>query len=605
MKKLREYFTALKSKPRKNKKGSKKLIIILLIIIVIAAVVIKIKKDRDAAAAMAETSFVNTAMVRRGNISNELTSSGNLEPKDTYTITSLVTGEIISADFEEGDHVEKDQVLYVIDKSDMSTNVDQAERSLETAQRNLTTAQSDYNKAISSLGGGTVKSTQSGYVKNITIKDGDTVNGGTVNIADLYNDSAMTVRLAFINTDADALEVGQDIIVELGDTGETLPGVVLEKSDLVETINSGTLVKNVEILVTNPGGLTENDRAMAYMGDIVSVTDNTFKPYVSGNLSVEMPSQVKINSVLVKEGQYVTSGTPLFTIESNSLRDAINSAEDSLRNAENNLKEAENGVVSINEQVDRYTITAPIEGQIITKNYKTGDNISNGSNGSSELALIYDLSQLTFNMSIDELDISDVEVGQKVVVTADAVEGKSFTGYVSNVSLKSTTTNGVTTYPVVVTLDETDGLLPGMNVDGVIILDEAEDVLYIPSNALMRGNIVYVKNESLTGDEPAGNALEDAQVAEGEPAADVPEDLEGAGDAGQDSQELSQAAMNDAPEGFTAVKVETGLISNDNVEILSGLSEGQEVYVRESTESFGFGFDYEMVRGGGPGGPRG
>ena len=57
-------------------------------------------------------------------------------------------------------------------------------------------------------------------------------------------------------------------------------------------------------------------------------------------------------------------------------------------------------------------------------------------------------------------------VGQKVEVTADALEGQTFTGTVTNVSLESAYSNGVTTYPVTVTMDEMGDLLPGMNVDG-------------------------------------------------------------------------------------------------------------------------------------------
>ena len=557
----------------------KKLIIIILIIAAAVAILInKMKSDRERAAKEALSEGINTSTVMRGDVSNELTSSGTLEPKDTYTITSQVSGEVLQADFEEGDEVEKGDVLYVIDQSDISNNVDQTQRNLESAKESYEQAKIEYDEAISDLGGGTVKAAQSGYVRNITLKAGDTLNQGSNDIAELYNDSAMTVRLAFLSTDADALSIGQDVAVEIGDTGETIPGRVEEKSDLIETINSGTMVKYVKILVTNPGGLTESDRAIAYSGDIVSVSDGNFEAYESSTLKVDLPSQVKVKDVLVQEGQYVSAGTALFTITSDTLRDAVNSAENSLKTAENNLKDAEENVDSVNENVNKYTITAPISGQIIVKNTKVGDNVNTG-NSTTELALIYDLSELTFEMSIDELDISDVEVGQEVVITADAFEDKSFKGHVSNVGINGTSSNGVTTYPVVVTLDEDEGLLPGMNVDGVIVLDKSEDTLYVPANALQRGNIVYVKDESLTDE----NVLADT---------------------GEADEGMPSARVSDAPAGFTAVRVETGLISDDYVEILSGLSEGQEVYVKDSAQSYGFGGMMMSVSGpgGGPGG---
>ena len=59
-------------------------------------------------------------------------------------------------------------------------------------------------------------------------------------------------------------------------------------------------------------------------------------------------------------------------------------------------------------------------------------------------------------MSIDELDISSVEVGQEVRITADAVEGKTYTGVVTEVSVAGTTSGGITTCPVTVRNDGTD-----------------------------------------------------------------------------------------------------------------------------------------------------
>lgn len=678
-----------------RKKRRKKRIVIAIVAVAVVAIAgfVLWRIFGNSGNAAVETA-VSTGVVMRGEVSNEMTSSGTLQPKDTYTITSLVSGEIISADFEEGDQVEEGQVLYVIDQSDIT-------QQLENAQRSLTEAENTYNKAIEELGGGTIKSTQTGYIQSISIHEGDTTNGQQ--IATLYNDDAMTLRVAFLNTDADMLSVGQDVIVVLSDTAEQIPGRITQKSDELQTIDSGVVVKYIEVTVTNPGGLTTTDRATVTAGGINSVSDGTFEAYTSDvQLSVELPAEVKIASVLVGEGDYVTNGTALFTITQDSYNDAVTAAEDSLINAQNEFTNAQ-------ESVDDYTITAPISGQVITKTAKAGDNIT-GTTGS--LALIYDLSELTFEMSIDELDISDIEVGQEVEVTADAFEGEIYSGYVSNVSLAGSYQNGVTTYPVVVTIEDTGDLLPGMNVDGTIILERSEDTLYVPASALQRGNVVYVQNDSLTetqssvgssevsgddegvrsapaGDLPGGeapqgmpeeatmgeasqsmvspgefseetssggNALggasggdkgtetsqtavenietgEEGSMPESTEAAENTESLESAentenqetgevtglgnSDESGFSSDDAQAMLagRDVPEGFTAVQVETGIISNDYVEILSGLSEGQIVYLSDTASTddsyFMGGGDFGMGGGmgggdrGGGGGPGG
>ena len=115
-------------KNRRKKQKRKKLIILAVILVAAAGTVIvlqqRAKQARQAAAAA--SSQQRTAVVERRNITSELSSSGTLSPKDTYEITSLVEGEIISADFEEGDQVEKGQVLYVVDSSSMESELNSA-----------------------------------------------------------------------------------------------------------------------------------------------------------------------------------------------------------------------------------------------------------------------------------------------------------------------------------------------------------------------------------------------------------------------------------------------------------------------------------------------
>ena len=129
--------------------------------------------------ANADGKTVNTAKVERRSISSELSASGSLSAKDSYNITSLVEGEVLSADFEEGDEVTKDQVLYVIDSSSMETQLKSATTSLENAQENYDDAVEDYNEAISKFSGNTYKSTRAGFIRTLYIEAGDKVSAQT------------------------------------------------------------------------------------------------------------------------------------------------------------------------------------------------------------------------------------------------------------------------------------------------------------------------------------------------------------------------------------------------------------------------------------------
>ncbi len=512
--------------------------------------------SKKASAPAGDMTEQKTATVQRGSITSSLSSSGSLAPKDTYNITSLVSGDVITADFEEGDQVTEGQVLYVIDASSVETELNTAQNSVERAQTSYDLAVEDYNQAVADYSGNTYKSTEAGFIKTLYVKEGDKVSGGT-RLADIYNDQVMKLKAPFLSGDAAMIGVGNEAVITMSDTGEQLGGVVTGVSSMEGTMTGGRLVRYVTVEVTNPGGLTQESSATVQIGEFVCAQESTFEPTLDTVMSADISGSVEIAAVLVNEGDYVGKGSPFFRMTDKTAENLIRTFKNSMDQAKESLESSQTRLTTTQDSYENYTITAPISGTVITKNTKAGDKISTGGGSAVTLAVIYDLSELTFEMSVDELDVHSVAVGQSVEITADAFEGETFSGKVTNISLASAYSNGVTNYPVTVTLDETKDLLPGMNVDGNIILAQADDVLVIPVDALMRGNRVYVKDTSVT------------------------------------------ESNGSVPAGFRSVEVETGLMNDDYVEILSGLSEGDEVYVSQSSQSSGMN-----MMPGGMGAPR-
>lgn len=526
-------------KPRKMSRKKKLLTAAAGLILFLALITAAVRQNK-ASAVKAQSQRVNTATVIRQNITSTLSSSGTISPKDTYSITSMSEGEVVQADFEEGDRVEAGQILYRIDASSMESKLSSASNSLERAQSSYDTAVSDYNEAVGKYSGNTYKATKSGYIKQLYIEAGDKVASNT-QIADIYNDQIMKIKVPFLNMEAAAIAPGSPAVLTLSDTLEQLDGTVLSVSSMDEALTGGRLVRYVTIQVANPGGLTADMTATAAVGDFVSSGDGTFSATVDTVLAADLSSNVEVEALLVNEGDFVSVGSPIFSMKASTAEKLIKTYKDSMDNAQASLEQAQSSLDSTQDTYDDYTITAPISGTVIKKSYKVGDKVQNGSSASA-LAVIYDMSSVTFQMNIDELDISNVKTGQTVEVTADAFENEKFSGKVTNISLEGTSSNGVTYYPVTVTLDEVGGLLPGMNVDGVIIVDSVENALAVPADALQRGNLVYVKDDSVT------------------------------------------EAQGRVPAGFREVKVGTGLISSDYVEIVSGdLQEGDVVYVAKSS----------------------
>ena len=175
--------------------------------------------------------------------------------------------------------------------------------------------------------------------------------------------------------------------------------------------------------------------------------------------------------------------------------------------------------------------------------------------GAKVMAVIYDMSYLTLTLDIDELDIGSIKVGQKVSIEAEALPGKTFAGYVDRVGVNGTVAAGVTTYPVSVIVEDYQDLLPGMNVTAEVIIEEAGGVLCVPISAVSRGNTVLVVDHESKGD-----------------------------------------TANGVPVGYRQVEVTTGRSTDEYIEILSGISEGDEVGVSTATTSL---MEQMMMGGGG------
>ena len=135
-----------------------------------------------AKAAQPETTYTTAAAEKR-SITNSLTGSGTLEPADSYTVTTLVSGEVLSDTFEEGDLVEKDQLLYTIDSSDVSSTESQAQTSYSQALK------AKYPTADIS-----------GTVSEVYVSNGDTVNAGAeiMKIA-ASNDLSIDFQFSYAN----------------------------------------------------------------------------------------------------------------------------------------------------------------------------------------------------------------------------------------------------------------------------------------------------------------------------------------------------------------------------------------------------------------------
>lgn len=419
--------------------------------------------------------------VQRRDLKVTVSSTGTLAPAASYDVRALVSGEILQAPFEIGDHIEKGDLLYQIEAKDAEAAVRQAELSLRQAQLSRDELAESQRLTASAAG----------VVQAVHIKKGDLVSAGTP-VADILDSSTMYLTVPFHSAGAAELAPGQSAAVTLAGSLETLPAVVesVASADLVGP--GGALVRQVRLRLSNPGALTEGTAATASAGALDCAGSGTLE--AASRQTVTAQTFGEVTDVYVSAGSAVSAGTVLAELGGSQAGSALENADLALESARLSLQRAQ-------QTLENYRVLSPIAGTVIEKTFKEGDTVDSMDSGS--LAVLFDLSAMELKLNINELDIGKLREGQTVEIAADAVPGQTFQGTVERLSVNGTTANGFTTYPVTVRLEDYGDLNPGMNVSADIIVEQVKNVLSIPASAVQRGNTVLVPLEGALAEDGA------------------------------------------------------------------------------------------------------
>ena len=617
-------------------KIGKKLLIIILVIAILAGICsgLIIKSKNNSAVKVMYTD----SPVERRTITNTITGSSSIEPNDSYNVTTIKSGDITSDTFKEGDVVKKGDKLYQFEDSDAQNSLSTAKNALAKAQQayvdavkqkaqtvssnNIGTksAQNAVTKALNSLNDTKnnqyIQSNSAGKVKELSVKEGDHINAGAA-VATLYDDSYMKLRIPFNEVDAESIQTGAAATVSVIGSGDTIYGTVKEKSSSAVSTDAHAKVVYVTVEVTNPGALTTNDYGSAEINGVACantaqfeyVSEGTITSTASGtleNLNIAVGDSVysgqKVGYVKYDNQNSTMSNAQLsyndavLALEKQVLQNDTFSQDSSIKNSQLALDDAELGIEKAQDAVDDYVVEAPIEGTVVKKNSKAGDTIDS-SNATDPLCVIYDLSSVKFSIDVDETEIALVKTGQKATVTADAVEGE-FEGVVTKVPVDGVNENGVTTYTIEIQIENYGDLLPGMNVDAEIVVEEADNVIAVPVNSVNRGNIVFVKDDGTTHENDVTDIIKGNKDKSGKTddnKDDKPQSsgipvVSGDTPNGDKSDKNSAAKESvptniDVPDGYRAIQVETGINDTDYIEIKSGLTEKDRVRTLDTESS--------------------
>lgn len=470
-----------------------------------------------------------TTTVKRGTITSSVSASGQVESSSQIDLKSDISDTIVYIGVKPGDKVMRGKTLFSIDNKDAKKSIRDAEISLESAKISLEKLKiensnenmdADLTKVYDdSLN--TVKNTFHDLSSTITgidsimsedkLSDNNTKVSG--NTAQNYRDKAMisyyVAKKAFeknsknytlINNNSPTANI-ESIIEESYNTTKLISETVKDTASFVNFMAQDS---------DNPSDFT------SYQDTLASHTSTT-----STNL---------VNLLSAKNN-----------IEDN--KDSLQNADLDIQSAILSVKQKENALQDAKDNLSDYYVSAPFDGTISSVTGKVGDTAS-GTLGSIIT------NQKVATLSMNEVDVSKIQLGQKTTLTFDAVEDLSITGTVAEIDTMGTVSQGVVSYGVKIAFDADDEQIkPGMSVSATINTDSKTDILFIPSSAIKTNeNTKYVQafTTPLVSEERRGT-----------PSTEKP----------------------------IQIKIETGITDDTNTEITSGLKEGDQIISRIITNA--------------------
>lgn len=467
------------------------------------------------------------AAVAKGTLVSSVSGSGQVSATNQVEIKSKVSGDVVSVNVKSGQAVKSGTIIATLDAADAKKSVRDAEVNLETAKLTYEKLVAP-NDALSEL-----------QWQNTLAKAKESKQSSEENLKKAYDDGFNDVSNAFLELPAimtgldDLLygmdtslggSVGQqniDYYTSYAKMNETVSGradqykqeVNTEYADARASYDKAFLsyksasrssnTDTIESLITQTYETTKKiadtvksaNNLLQLYKDQSTLRNITPKPLADSHLSILSSYTSKTNSHLTNllgstnsitsDKTAITNATR--TIAENELSfQKFEAGADTLdiRNSKINITQKENALADAQTTLSNYYLRAPFDGTIAKISAEKGDSVSNG----TSVATLITPQQIA-TLSLNEVDVAKVKVGQKATLTFDAVEDLTITGEVAEVDTIGTVTQGVATYSVKITFDTQDERIkPGMTVSATIVIDAKTDALMIANSAIKTSN---------------------------------------------------------------------------------------------------------------------
>ncbi len=524
-----------------------------------------------------ETHYV-LAKVEKGTLITSVSGSGQVSALNQVDIKPKISGDITWVGVKNGQEVRAGQALFGFDDTTAKKDVANAELDLEAAQlqfekdsaqapidyqrklETLTTQKSDlekeYDNAFNVVSDAflNLPSTVTG-AENVLYGTNLSKNSSQWNVS-MYRD------IFTAEHDRDAVKQFADIAErDYKDARNKYDSVFLKFKSVTRNsdpaIIESMLSETYDAAASVAQALKSEKNLIDTVIDIAQTNKQTLDSFITAtqsNLTGYLnTANSKVGALLSEERSLSDAKQIIVDTERDinilKINNPTGSNPISLQSEQNSIKKQEKTLADLRDELAKYTVYAPFAGIISSVNVEKGDSASSG----TALATILTKKKLA-EITLNEVDVAKIQIGQKATVTFDAIDGLSITGEVSEIDSAGTVTQGVVNYKVKIGFDtQDDRVKAGMSISASIITNSKADVLMISNSAVKSQNGVrYVETVDATS---FGN-----QVSQGSQGVILPA----------------------APKQKT---VEVGMLNDTSTEIISGLEEGEVVVVRTISQS--------------------
>lgn len=460
--------------------------------------------------------------VERGVLITSISGTGQVAASDQIDLTAKAGGDISFLKAVVGQEVKAGTLIAQIDARDALKTVRDARTSLETAQlsleklqhpadaltilqaeNSLLQTQESYTQAQDSL----TKSYDDGFntVANAFLDLPTVMNGlkellygnafasGQSNIDWYANqgiaysfkdyDKIMNYR-SQINSSYSSALVSYNTNLDhyksatRSSSTSTVESLILETYDTAKVI--ADVVKNSKNYVDFVYNAMLNNQNNSGIPATITAHQSTLDGYTSKTNS-QLLSLLGIKNTIANAKTTIESATRSIAEKTQSLADLKAGADEfDLRSAQLSVTQKQNSLRDAEEKLADYSARAPFDGIIAVSDLKKGDTVSSGA---TVVTLI--TKQKTATITLNEVDAAKVKVGQKVMLSFDAIDGLSITGAVGQVDTLGTVSQGVVSYNVKIVFDiQDDRVKSGMTASASIIIESKPDVLMVKSAAV-------------------------------------------------------------------------------------------------------------------------